>query len=354
MAYEVEAGAVAPDPASAYRARAMSVDPVAVRHDEDIRITLCIATRNRPELVERHLLPCLRRLPSGSSVIVVDQSTTAKTAERLDGLDGIVYRRTDGIGLSRARNLAIRMTTAPLLAFTDDDVSFEPSWLDRLVALFDMNPEAGAVCGRAVTPSGQPVLGAAERSGVYRWPTNPFGLGAGLNMALRREALVDAGPFDEELGAGARFPAAEDTDMIYRVMRAGWSVACSDEVIVTHHDWRSHRESLRLQYHYGVGAGAQTAKHVRAGDREALWMALRLQLPEPRLLLRRLASDRRQHGAGPRHMPRKLRLLRPRYGPRHLFFSAGMAAGFIGWRRAHIRRGVTPPANKTAAGDSSR
>src|SRR3989442_925805 len=114
----------------------MSVDPLQARHAQDIRITLCIATRDRPELVEQYLLPSLRRLPAGSSVMVVDQSTTARTAERLAELDSIVYQRTDEVGLSRARNLAIRMTTAPLLAFTDDDVSFEPSWLEKLVALF--------------------------------------------------------------------------------------------------------------------------------------------------------------------------------------------------------------------------
>ena len=148
-------------------------------------------------------------------------------------------------------------------------------------------------------------------------------------MALRREALIAAGHFDEELGAGARFPAAEDTDMLYRVMRAGWSVACCDDVIVTHHDWRRRRELLRLHYRYGVGVGAQTAKHVTAGDREALWMGLRLQL----------------------HLPRTLLLLRPRYGLRHLLFSAGMAAGFIGWRRTHKRLGTTLP---PAAADSNR
>jgi GT2 family glycosyltransferase len=164
-----------------------------------------------------------------------------------------------------------------------------------------------------VTPTGQTVLGTAERSGVYRWPTSPFGLGAGLNMALRREALTAAGLFDEELGAGARFPSAEDTDMLYRVLRAGWSVACSTEAVVTHHDWRSRRELLRLHYRYGIGVGAQTAKHATAGDREALRMGLRLNL----------------------HLPRTVLLLRPRYGLRHLLFTAGMAAGFMGWRRAH-------------------
>jgi GT2 family glycosyltransferase len=266
-------------------------------------------------------------------VVLVDQSTTTRTAELLDGLDGVVYVRMDEVGLSRARNLAIRMTSAPLLAFTDDDVSFEPSWLERIVSVFAMNPEAGAACGRAVTPGGQQVMGAPGRSGIYRWPTSPFGLGSGLNMALRREVLIAAGPFDEDLGAGARFPAAEDTDMLYRVMRTGWSVACSDDLIVTHHDWRSYRQMLALHHGYGVGAGAQTAKHLTAGDREALWMALRLQL----------------------HLPRTLLLLRPRYGLRLLLFSAGMARGFFRWRLAHRRPGTTlPPVDETQAAKSSR
>src|SRR2546428_3369112 len=150
----------------------MSVDPRRACHDRDSRITLCIATRNRPELVERHLLPCLRRLPPGTSVMVVDQSTTTRTAQYLLGLNGVSYEPTREVGLSRARNLAVRTTAAPLLAFTDDDVRFEPSWLDRIAALFDMHPEAGAVCGRAVTPRGRPVFGSAKEPGGDRWPTS--------------------------------------------------------------------------------------------------------------------------------------------------------------------------------------
>jgi GT2 family glycosyltransferase len=286
---------------------------VYLRGDEAVRITLCIGTRDRAELFVRHLLPCLRALPAWCSAVVVDQSTTARIADQVYGLDRFVYRRSEEVGLSRARNLAVRTTAAPLLAFTDDDVSFEPSWLEGILALFESHPEEGVVCGRAVTSDGKPVLGKAKPPGVYRWPTSPFGLGWGLNMAFRRDALVAAGAFDEELGAGARFPAGEDTDMLYRVMRAGWGVVCSDELIVTHHDWRSRREKVRLHYAYGLGVGAQTAKHTSAGDRKAIWMALRLQA----------------------HLPRTILLLRPRYGLRHLLFSVGMAVGFIRWRRDH-------------------
>jgi GT2 family glycosyltransferase len=111
-------------------------------------------------------------------------------------------------------------------------------------------------------------------AGVYRFPTNPFGLGSGFNLAFRRAALDEAGAFDEQLGAGATFPAGEDTDMLYRVMRAGWAVVCSDDVTVTHHEWRGAGEELRLHYGYGLGAGAQTARLVAEGDRTAARVAL--------------------------------------------------------------------------------
>jgi cellulose synthase/poly-beta-1,6-N-acetylglucosamine synthase-like glycosyltransferase len=124
-----------------------------------------------------------------------------------------------------------------------------------------------------VTPDG--VLQPGSASGTYRWPAVPFALGSGLNIAFRRDALEDVGPFDEELGAGARYRAAEDSDMLYRLLREGWSVVCTDEITVTHHDPRRGRERMRLHYGYGFGAGAQTAKHHAAGDRQAVRIALR-------------------------------------------------------------------------------
>jgi GT2 family glycosyltransferase len=298
----------------------MSMDAETPALDPDARITLCVATRDRPELVERHLLPSLRRLQPGSCVVVVDQSTRRDTAKLLEGLDGVAYLHTAETGLSRARNLAVRTTRAPLLAFTDDDVTFDSSWLGRIAALLDASPEAGAVCGLGVAPDGRLLPGAP--AGVYRWPRSPFGLGSGFNLAFRRAALVAAGPFDEELGAGARFRAAEDTDMLYRVLRAGWSVVCSDDVTVTHDDWRRRGAEVRLHYGYGLGAGAQTAKHVAAGDLAAARIALR----EVALHLTTLA--------------RSLVLRRPRAALLQPPYVAGVAVGFASrWLRPDAAAG---------------
>ena len=208
---------------------------------------------------------------AGFRTVLVDQSHGDETRRLVADVPGLAYL-TSGPGLSRGRNAAVAATSQELIAFTDDDVSLPEGWLERLVAVFDAEPAAGAVCGRGVTPTGSLLPG--RDAGVYRFPTNPFGLGSGFNLAFRRAALDEAGAFDEQLGAGATFPAGEDTDMLYRVMRAGWAVVCSDDVTVTHHEWRGAGEELRLHYGYGLGAGAQTARLVAEGDRTAARVAL--------------------------------------------------------------------------------
>lgn len=202
----------------------------------------------------------------GAEVVVVDQSADEATACRVAAITGARHLRS-GPGLSRGRNVAVAQTTAPLVAFTDDDVVLPGGWLPAIERLFAQHPEAGAVCGRARLPNGERFGGTP--AGTYRWPRSPFRLGNGFNIAFRREALDAAGPFDERLGPGARFRAGEETDMLYRVMRDGWAVLCSDDIDVVHDDWRPRRAMPPLLFGYGIGTGAQSAKHLAAGDRVA-------------------------------------------------------------------------------------
>ena len=260
-------------------------------------------------MLERCLLPGLREAAErGHEVVVVDQSDGGETETLLAGLPGVRYLRS-APGLSRARNTAIAATSADAIAFTDDDVVIPAGWLDAIAGAFAAEPDAGAVCGRAVTPAGELHPGAP--AGIYRWPAHPFRLGSGFNLAVRRRALEDAGLFDEELGAGARFTSAEDTDLLYRLLRAGWSVVCRDDITVVHDDWRSSTDELRLHFAYGVGAGAQTAKHASAGDRRATWFAVR-EAAHHVFMVGRESARRR-----------------PRSALLQLPFLAGLATGYV-------------------------
>lgn len=238
----------------------------------ETEITLAVVTRDRADQLARYLLPSLGpTIAAGHAVFVIDQSADDSTERLVRDVVGIHYRRSDP-GISRARNAAIRATEAPRLAFTDDDVTLCEGWLDKIARLFEANPDAGVVCGRGVRADG--LLLPGVDAGTYRWPKNPFGLGHGFNMAFRRAVFDDVGLFDEKLGAGAPYASGEDTDMFYRALRAGWAVVCSDEITVVHHEWRSRPEERRLHVGYGLGAGAMVARHVAAGDRVMLRLAL--------------------------------------------------------------------------------
>jgi GT2 family glycosyltransferase len=279
------------------------------------RIALAVVTRDRAHLLARCLLPALEDVAaaSGVDVLVVDQSEGPETERLIEDLHGVRYVRSTP-GLSRGRNIAVAATAAPLVAFTDDDVTIPPGWLDGIVHLFESEPRAGAVCGRAFNSRGELLPGPAP--GVYRWPTNPFGLGNGFNFSFRRAALEEVGEFDEQLGPGAPFRNCEDTDMLYRILGAGWAVVCSDDITVVHHDWRTRVETVRLLYNYGFGIGAQTAKQSARADRWALRFGLE------------------QAGRNIRAFARWAVTLHPVAAASQLAALVGIARGFVAWRRA--------------------
>ncbi len=275
---------------------------------------LAVVTRDRADQLGRYLLPSLdSALAAGHPVFVVDQSVDDSTERLVRGVPGVHYLRSEP-GISRARNAAIVATDTPIVAFTDDDVTLVDGWLDSIAGLFDANPDAGVVCGRGVRSDGSELPGV--HAGTYRWPKNPFGLGHGFNIAFRRAVFEEVGLFDEELGGGAPYASGEDTDMVYRAMRAGWTVVCSDAITVVHHDWRSSSEEVRLHSGYGLGAGAQVARHVAAGDRTMMRLAL-LEAGRHLLTAARALVTGRSH---------ILRL--------QLAFLSGLARGLTRYRRA--------------------
>lgn len=256
------------------------------------QLTIAVVTRDRADVLERFLAPSLRALtPGEAEVLIVDQSAGEDTRRLAGSLPGVRWQHS-APPLSRGRNAAVEAARTPLIGFVDDDVELSPGWPERIVAAFASAPRAGAVCGRGLDSSGRLLPG--RPAGSYRRPANPFGLGHGFNMSFRVAALREAGPFDERLGAGARFRAGEDSDMLHRVMRAGWEVLCDDAVTLRHHDWRTPAQVLDLHRAYGLGMGAQTAKHLRRGDLLAGGIAIAESARHGYWLARGLAAGRRE------------------------------------------------------------
>src|SRR5207244_536853 len=122
-------------------------------------------------------------------------------------------------------------------AFTDDDCRPEPGWADAIEAVFQAEPRVGFVTG-LVAPDrrGGAILsvGGGDEPLTFEYGADPGELGHGANFAVRRDAIEAVGGFDEALGVGARFAGAEDHDVLWRIMRAGWIGRYEPRATVVH------------------------------------------------------------------------------------------------------------------------
>ena len=233
-----------------------------------------VATRNRPGLLADAVASILASDSLPAELIIIDQSDRPHpqlvNASATPGID-VRYFWRPGIGLSRARNEGIDRAHNELLSFTDDDMLVPPSWYGSLSDALARSDPRSVITGPvlAARPERPGAFAPSTSSGVsrrtYMGRVPDDVLFAG-NMAIRRAAFREVGPFDERLGLGARFPAAEDNDFAYRLLQAGYRIMSEPDAFVFHRAWRDRRTYLPLRWRYGRGQGGYLAKHLSRTD----------------------------------------------------------------------------------------
>ena len=184
-------------------------------------VSVVVCTRDRPDQLRR-CLASLSAMAGAPEILVVDDApSTDETEQTVAAFPARQVRCEPQPGLSCARNTGIRVSRGEVIAFVDDDVVVHRSWMPRLVATLD-HPWAMAATGLVLPDElATPAQAAAElmtgwlRPGYEpasfdkaflehagRRPAPVWQIGAGANMAIRREAFRRVGLFDERLGAG--------------------------------------------------------------------------------------------------------------------------------------------------------
>jgi len=232
--------------------------------------TVAVCTRDRPEDL-RACLAALMRLPDdGQEILVVDNCPASGETERLAASHGRVrYVREDRPGLDVARNRALREARGEVVAFTDDDAAPDPGWLRALLAGFG---DRQVLCVTGLTLPAE--LETAAQEGFERYggfgrgftrtafdsrshdPLVTGGIGAGVNMAVRRSVLHEIGPFDEALDAGTPTRSGGDHELFTRILAAGYRIVYEPEAINWHRHRRTWEELRATLYGYGVGVYA--------------------------------------------------------------------------------------------------
>ncbi|HEY9847451.1 MAG TPA: glycosyltransferase [Candidatus Caenarcaniphilales bacterium] len=260
-------------------------------------VSVVVCTRNRPEQLA-HCLQSLQQLTiCPQEILVVDNAPSSDaTRQCVAQIPGIRYVLEPRPGLSVARNTGIRSTTGNIIAFTDDDAMVDPNWITGLQQGFQ-DSQVMAVTGLVLPAELETEVQLLFEKGWhsfgqgYRCRTfgpqffaqmKPRGvpvwrIGAGVNMAFRRQAFDQVGSFDERLGAGAA-GCSEDSELWYRLLAQGW-VCRYEPAAVVYHYHRRDLESLNQQaYQYMRGHVAalliQFAKYKHWGNLRRLCMAL--------------------------------------------------------------------------------
>ena len=251
--------------------------------DRGFDLTVVVCTRNRPEHLRRVIDALDLQEWQDFRVVIIDQSDS-DMSEIVRSSDRVTIVRDDHRGLSRARNLAIQCTATPWLAFVDDDCVPEPTWAREVARALLAHPEVEFVSGYVGADDDDggddddhvPVSGssaAEERILSGRW-VRPWLIGLGVCMIVRRTAVERLGGWDERLGAGtADFPAAEDVDFNYRLLRSGGVAYVAPSIRSSHTQWRNADELVDLFGGYMRSWSAFAMKHLRTGDLTGgLWL----------------------------------------------------------------------------------
>lgn len=232
--------------------------------------SLLICSRDRPRLLLETIESVLAGAELPAEIVVVDQSSIPHPSlERWTRGDPVVrYIHSGTTGLSVARNIAIAAAGCEDLVIIDDDMFVERDWFGSIVRALRAEGPRAVITGRVLPHAGAnapggfvPALATSDAPVRYRGRLAKDVL-AGGHMAARRQVFEEVGGFDARLGAGSRFPAADDNDLGFRLLKAGFEIVYAPQAVVYHRAWRPGSEYLVMRWRYGRGKGGFYAKHL--------------------------------------------------------------------------------------------
>ncbi|MEL7158955.1 MAG: glycosyltransferase [Actinomycetota bacterium] len=190
-------------------------------------LTVVLPTRNEAANIGTFLAS----LPEELRLIVIDSSTDdtpRRIAELRPSHTTVILADAN---IPEARQLGADLTVTPWILFTDADVVLDHDYLDALGRL-PLSVDTGGIVGAKDTVGGHEGYHRWFRRGqrLLDWIGIPAATGS--NMMVRSAVLREVGGFDPVLSVN------EDTELMFRIKRAGYEVPFAPDLAVRSFDHR--------------------------------------------------------------------------------------------------------------------
>lgn len=214
--------------------------------------TVALCTHNHADRLVRTLgdLATIRAPREPWELLIIDNACRDATPVLLAQQDwpaewNVRVVREEQLGLSNARNRAIREAHGEYLIFIDDDETADPDWLCAFERLIDAHsPDAFGGRIRVMFEDQRPpwlrdellgFLGDLNHGEVVAPLIAPDTSFYGGNFGFRKSVCESIGAFDSQLGRkGTDNTGGEEVDFYRRLLAAGLKVWWTPEAVIHH------------------------------------------------------------------------------------------------------------------------
>jgi GT2 family glycosyltransferase len=205
-------------------------------------VTVGIATRDRPEALERCLASLGELAGLAAEVIVVDDGSTPPVrgpARAGEGPPVRFIRHERSLSVAACRNrIAAEASTPWVLNLDDDAFVLTREAVERAVRVLERDPAVAAVALAQADAAGRPYPPAAQPYAVDYPAYVPTFVGYGF--LARRDAFLEAGGFRARLGING-----EEKELCLRLLDRGWRVVYLPDAHVGHVAAHAGRDARR-------------------------------------------------------------------------------------------------------------